>query len=87
MCAHRCTEAGAHRNKKPQGLRRLITTEQIRTLRKYGAGHQWFTPVILATQEAEIGRITVPSQSRQILHKTLSQKKTSEKGLVEWLKV
>jgi hypothetical protein len=32
------------------------------------------TPVILATQEAEIRRITVLSQSRQIVHKTLSQK-------------
>jgi hypothetical protein len=34
-------------------------------------GHQWFTPVILATQEAEIRRIMVPSQPRQIVHKTL----------------
>jgi hypothetical protein len=32
-------------------------------------------PVILATQEAEIRRITVQSQHRQIAHKTLSQKK------------
>jgi hypothetical protein len=31
-------------------------------------------PVILATQEAEIRRITVRSQSRQIVFKTLSQK-------------
>jgi hypothetical protein len=36
-------------------------------------------PIILATQKAEIGRITVQSQPRQItLHK---------KGLVEWLMV
>jgi hypothetical protein len=33
------------------------------------------TPVILATQEAEIRRIKVQSQPGQIVHKTLSQKK------------
>jgi hypothetical protein len=45
-------------------------------------------PVILATQETEIRRITVRSQSRQIVHQTLSQKKNlHKKGLVEWLKV
>jgi hypothetical protein len=44
--------------------------------------------VILATQEAEIRRITVQSQPGQIVHETLSQKKNSQKGeLVEWLKV
>jgi ribosomal protein S20 len=31
-------------------------------------------PVILATQEAEINRITVQSQPRQIVQKTLSRK-------------
>jgi hypothetical protein len=31
-------------------------------------------PVILATQEAEIRRIAVPSQPRQIVQETLSQK-------------
>jgi hypothetical protein len=34
---------------------------------------QWFTPVILATQEAEI-RTMVQSQPRQIVRETLSQK-------------
>jgi hypothetical protein len=46
--------------------------------------------MLLATQEAEIRRITVWSQPRQIVHKTLSGKKKiyhKEKGLVEWLKV
>jgi hypothetical protein len=35
----------------------------------------WLTPVIPATQEAEIRRITVQSQPRAIVHETLSQKK------------
>jgi hypothetical protein len=40
-------------------------------------------PVILATQEAEIRRITVGGQPRQIVHKTLCQKKPFTKtGLV-----
>jgi hypothetical protein len=32
-------------------------------------------PVILATQEAEIRRITVQREPRQIVHETLSRKK------------
>jgi hypothetical protein len=35
---------------------------------------QWFMPVILAAQEAEIRRITVQRQYRQIVRETLSQK-------------
>jgi hypothetical protein len=42
-----------------------------------------FTPVILATQEAEIRRIVVPSQPGQIVHQTLSLKYPTQKGLVE----
>jgi hypothetical protein len=47
------------------------------------------TPVILATQEAEIRRIMVQSHPGQIAHETLSQKNpfTKTVGLVEWLKV
>jgi hypothetical protein len=36
---------------------------------------QWFKPVILATQEAEIRRIEIQSQPGQTVHKNLSQKK------------
>jgi hypothetical protein len=47
----------------------------------------WCTPVIPATQEAEIRRIVVQSQSGQVALETLSQKKKITKaGLVEWLK-
>jgi hypothetical protein len=38
------------------------------------ARRQWLTPVIIATQEADIRRKAVQSQPRQIVHKTLSQK-------------
>jgi hypothetical protein len=44
-------------------------------------------PVILATQEAEIGKIEVGSQPEQIVCETLSRKETSHKGLMERLKV
>jgi hypothetical protein len=47
----------------------------------------WLTPVILATQEAEIRRISVQYQLRQIVHETLSQKTHHKKELVEWLKM
>jgi hypothetical protein len=46
------------------------------------AGCQWLIPVILATQEAEIRRIAVGSQPKQIVLKTLSQKKKSQK--MDW---
>jgi hypothetical protein len=35
-------------------------------------GRQWLTPVILATQEAEIRRTVVQSQLGQVVLKTLS---------------
>jgi hypothetical protein len=34
--------------------------------------HWWLTPVILAIQEAEIRKIVAQSQSRKIVHETLS---------------
>jgi hypothetical protein len=43
------------------------------------AGCWWLTPVILATQEAEIRRIKVPSQPGQAVHKTLSRKNLPQK--------
>jgi hypothetical protein len=57
-------------------------------LKRKEARCQWFTPVILATQEAEIRRITVQRQPGEIVHETLISKKNHHKeGLVEWLKV
>jgi hypothetical protein len=48
--------------------------------RKRGAARRWWlTPAILATQEAEIRRITVRSQPRQIVYKTLSWKYLTHK--------
>jgi hypothetical protein len=43
------------------------------------ARHRWLIPVILATQETEIRRVTVWSQCRQIVCETLSQKNPSKK--------
>jgi hypothetical protein len=38
------------------------------------ARRQWLTPIILATQEAEIKRIMVQSQPGKIVQETLSRK-------------
>jgi hypothetical protein len=38
------------------------------------AWHLWLMLVILATQEADIRRITVQSQPREVVFETLSQK-------------
>jgi hypothetical protein len=43
--------------------------------------------VILASQEAQIKRITFQSQLGQTVCETLSKKTHHQKGLVEWLKV
>jgi hypothetical protein len=44
---------------------------------------QWLKPVILATQEAVIRKISVQNQPRQIVLKTISQKYSAQKGLAE----
>jgi hypothetical protein len=43
------------------------------------ARHQWLTPVILVTQEAEIRRSMVQSQPGQIVLETPISKKPSQK--------
>jgi hypothetical protein len=43
------------------------------------ARHQWLKPIILSTQEAEIRKFEVQSQSRQIVQETLSGKNLSQK--------
>jgi hypothetical protein len=45
---------------------------QIHQRHIFGAGCQWLTLVILAIKEAEIWRIVVQSQPRQIVWETLS---------------
>jgi hypothetical protein len=41
---------------------------------------RWFTPVFLATQEAEIRRIAVRNQPRQIVHETLENTQHKKAG-------
>jgi hypothetical protein len=43
------------------------------------AGCQWLTPIILASQEAEIRRILVQGQPGQIVLETLSQNYPAQK--------
>jgi hypothetical protein len=58
------------------------------------AGRQWLSPVILATQKAEIRRIAVQSQPEQKKLQDLISKKPQKtttktitgKDLMEWLK-
>jgi hypothetical protein len=57
---------------KPEENSQCCGHERIRS----AAGDRWLTPVILATQEAEIRRITVESQPGF----SLSGKKTSQKN-------
>jgi hypothetical protein len=60
-----CYLAIYHRDKIP---------EKIALKKGKVAGSSWLTPVILATQKAELRRIMVQSQPGHIVHKTLSQK-------------
>jgi hypothetical protein len=69
-----------HAEKNTRTIRKLKILQQ--------AGCLWLTPVILATQEAEIRRITVRNQPGQIVRETLSQKTLHKKlGWWRWLKV
>jgi hypothetical protein len=43
------------------------------------ASRQWLMPIILGTQEAEIRKIVVQSQPRQVVLETLSRKKQHNK--------
>jgi hypothetical protein len=52
-------------------LSTVLLTEKS-PIRIFQAGHWWLRPVILATQEAEMRRMAVPSQLRQLVLKTLS---------------
>jgi hypothetical protein len=54
------------------------------TYQKVQARCQWLTPIILATQEADIRRITVRSQP---FTRSYLEKAYHKKGLAEWLKV
>jgi hypothetical protein len=45
----------------------------------YFTERQWLTPVILATQKAEIRRITVQSQLGKLVHEIISGKNPSQK--------
>jgi hypothetical protein len=52
----------------------VVLSDAISSKKIDEARHQWFMPVVQATQEAELRRITVGSQPGQMVHKTLSQK-------------
>jgi hypothetical protein len=70
---------------KPYLKTKFKTNKQKKRLLSWAL---WLTPISLATHVAEIRKIVVQSQPRQIVLQTLSQKKTHHKnGLIEWLKV
>jgi hypothetical protein len=50
----------------------MYSDGQLKTRNLLEARHRWLTPVILATQDAEIRRIAVRSQPGQIAHEILS---------------
>jgi hypothetical protein len=60
-------------------LRPAWATEKTCLKKKRGSWVPVLTPIIPATQEEEIRRMVVQNQPRQIVHKTLSQKKTHHK--------
>jgi hypothetical protein len=50
----------------------------------YIARHQWITPVILATWEAEIRRITVQDQSGQMIYESLPPSSKTNQYKRDW---
>jgi hypothetical protein len=66
------TEREREREREREKERESVCVNKSRVKFKSIAGHWWLTSVILATQEAEIRRITVRSQPGQIFWKILS---------------
>jgi hypothetical protein len=56
------------------------TVSKVKRKMTFLAGHWWLTPVILATQEAGIRKITVPSQPEQIVLEIYLEKPITKKG-------
>jgi hypothetical protein len=58
---------------------------KVRYCKKSGSstGRRWLTPVIPATQEAEIRRIAIQSPPRQTVRETLSRKNPPQKKVGE----
>jgi hypothetical protein len=61
----------------------LLMNAAVRSQKFKTAEHQWFTSAILATWEAEIGRITAPNKPRQ---KSFLDSILMEKSWVWWCK-
>jgi hypothetical protein len=65
---------------KPQLLPKYLACFNQNDIKKdHGPECQWLTPIILATQEAEMRRIEARSQPGQIVLETLSWKNPSQK--------
>jgi hypothetical protein len=59
----------------------LVGTTEHTLLSGYSGARCWkLTPIILATQEAEIRRIVVQSQPGQVVQETLSKKKSQKRA-------
>jgi hypothetical protein len=69
-CPFTAEQAETRGVKLPTEVSHFCPCSVIKTELK--AGCQWLTPIILATQEAEIRRIVVGSQPREIVRETLS---------------
>jgi hypothetical protein len=65
----------------------MVEDQEIPLKTDKPAWHQWLTPLILATQEAEIRRISVPGQPGQIVCEILSRKHPTQKMAGEAVQV